>query len=143
MSKSPKTLPLSPKSPKVQELHRSDSTEFEKLQEIDDNVQKIHEMLQFIQNERTSPRGRVDALLTNTQHTLEMLKIIIAQVERVGCSCIELKYIKFEVTNLTDELTKLRAHQSMQIQALSNQINNMESLLRTHIEIMKVNSHGH
>jgi len=126
----------SPKLHRLSELHKSFSDD--KLKEIDDNIMKIHEMLQFIQNERTSPRGRVDALLTNTQHTLEMLKIIIAQVERVGCSCIEFKYIKFEVANLTDELTKLRAHQSLQFHTLSEQMNNMESLLRTHIQDMKL-----
>lgn len=101
------------------------------LEDLKDNVQKIQEILQFIQNERTSPRGRVDALLTNTQHALEMLKLLNKQIENVGCSCIEMKYIKFEVTNLSDEITKLRAHQSMQFQRLSDQIDSIEILLRS------------
>ncbi len=91
------------------EVNEQSSNIVQSLRQIEISILKFQQILQFIQNEHTSPRGRADAMLTNTQHTLELLHAVSSKISKIEIQCQELKYVRFELINLTDEFTKLRA----------------------------------
>ena len=87
-----------------------------RLQSIENVLNELKSVIEFIQKERTSPRGRVDAMLTNTQHILnnmidmkKQLNNLDEQLSELETQVSELQAtIHFDVIHLTDEYTKLK-----------------------------------
>ena len=81
---------------------------------VDDH--KILRSSSVLQNERTSPRGRIDAMLTNTQHILDNMIDMKKQLHNFDEQLSDLETRVYElqdtihsdIINLTDEVTKLR-----------------------------------
>lgn len=93
-----------------------------RLDTIENTLNDLKKMLEFIHKERTSPRGRIDAMMTNTQLILDNIvknqkdvTTILKTIQNVhqtvnhfGDEISELKSLQFHFVNLTDEITKLR-----------------------------------
>jgi hypothetical protein len=86
-----------------------------RLDGIENVIKDLKYLLEFIHKERTSPRGRIDAMMTNTQHILDNIiqiqndvKQLNDKMSQLEMEVVELKGLHFDVINLTDEFTKLR-----------------------------------
>ena len=87
-----------------------------RLQSIENVLKELKSVVEFIEKERTSPRGRIDAMLTNTQHILNNMTEIKKQVNNLNEQLSELETqvselqatVHFDIIHLTDECTKLR-----------------------------------
>lgn len=85
------------------------------LDGVEGALKDLKSILEFIHKERTSPRGRIDAMTTNTQHILgNIINIrwdtatLSAKITQFENDVSGLQSLQFHLVNLTDELTKLR-----------------------------------
>lgn len=87
-----------------------------RLDSLETLLTELKSVLVFIQKERTSPRGRIDAMMTNTQHILDNMTIMKKQLNemdnkmnRTDEQICELNTsLRYDIVNLTDEFTRLR-----------------------------------
>ena len=97
-------------------LEISDSLRFQsRLNGIENVLSDVKSLIEFIHKERTSPRGRIDAMMTNTQHILDHVVNMKKQIDALEETVCQLQTqislvqsLHFDVINLTDEFTKLR-----------------------------------